>query len=1204
MQRRTFLKLSGLSVPATALYGCAPNESESAPGARQLRLETRHIDHSLTVYRKEDMVALTFGFVNLTRHREGEPLTRIDAAEPAYVVVSHEPQHILERTFAEDSDSTTPMPPLRGPIAGRLAGKSRVAYQVPDEVASIDLTVEDLLAAARDYPLVVGQNATPPAAPILQKTFSLTDSGIAAARLVDDDFRTVTDSDGSTLVRFDTGIVRATRGIKLLGQATGLDVGLHATAVDPDMVFTPGPPEEPGAHETSLEVPFRLEISPNVFGQWAHAVLPVKSSSDRVELWHSRLGVRGADGRAIETGSYLNTIRALWSRNDEMDTPRDLLPSEDPFSASLTPQDRVDIVRQSSDFTLTDESGDPIVPLPVTVNRLMLSALGGFMDVRGDWGSAPKFDLMLWEHRATLGRDHFVKVVRSGYLYPFGHRAAKITISERKFHPDRRHEAFLWKRTFIVIKQPVIEYTSGRNLQGVRGKLRKMPFTMVQIKTLVTPNLDNPDDNSDVYPVEVGGAPLRFECEALDSEGRLVSFTAPLVFVRGNANNPVTEARFDDATDEYDGYGDDAESDFDGQRIAFAPAKNPDDTRYETHQLAFSAVLINQDEFSDAGYEAGFLPIIDNVELAVEAVRQAADADGTRRFKYHSTFTSNGFGSDNPGEIVFELADGQSQLGVNFSKNSDKSGAFLTPSFKVSGLSRKTGPVGGPQDQLANFAQNSFDPSDFFEGLDAKLFGVIDLFDIIKADGGVENAPTFISQSLDDVETFIVDATALAADLASLPDPNASLISALTQAVADINPDPTKSSQLESDFSVLDTALSDLIAASAPSSVNQGLWLEIQRQALALQGIIDSIMPTADDLGVIGQYLAGEELPLNQRVQFEWRPQLKSFSLVGNDPLFEPDPELGSLVLSGEIRTKASGGLEAGTDLTCSLEHFTLYLIGKQTAQVTIPFDYLRFTTRAGEKSDVDVGLGEVEFGGALSFVQTLAELLPFDGTTAPSIDVDDSGISSNFSFSIPNVAIGVFSLQNISFGAGFTIPFVDDPLAFSFNFCTRENPFLLTVLMIGGGGFFGVTLGPDGVVMLEAQFEAGAELAIDFGVASGSVSIMVGVYFCMEGDECTITAFIQIHGEVDVFGGVASASITLSLDLTYHDGKLVGSASMEIEISVLFFSGSVTVEYEAKLAGSNGDPTFADAMAPSLPDAPPEEFFAPWNEYVSAFAA
>ena len=49
----------------------------------------------------------------------------------------------------------------------------------------------------------------------------------------------------------------------------------------------------------------------------------------------------------------------------------------------------------------------------------------------------------------------------------------------------------------------------------------------------------------------------------------------------------------------------------------------------------------------------------------------------------------------------------------------------------------------------------------------------------------------------------------------------------------------------------------------------------------------------------------------------------------------------------------------------------------------------------------------------------------------------------------------GAFSLQNISLGAGFRVPFVVDPLELDFNFCTREQPFLLTVSLFGGGGYF-----------------------------------------------------------------------------------------------------------------------------------------------------
>ena len=96
-------------------------------------------------------------------------------------------------------------------------------------------------------------------------------------------------------------------------------------------------------------------------------------------------------------------------------------------------------------------------------------ALGGWLTSRGAWlypvsyllrdirvpGAAPglpaepgpavapenvvPLDLIEWDHLATQGRDHYVKIVYEGYLYPFGHRATlvKVTIGLR---PDADRE--------------------------------------------------------------------------------------------------------------------------------------------------------------------------------------------------------------------------------------------------------------------------------------------------------------------------------------------------------------------------------------------------------------------------------------------------------------------------------------------------------------------------------------------------------------------------------------------------------------------------------------------------------------------------------------------------------------------------------------------------------------------------------------------
>jgi len=164
-------------------------------------------------------------------------------------------------------------------------------------------------------------------------------------------------------------------------------------------------------------------------------------------------------------------------------------------------------------------------------------------------------------------------------------------------------------------------------------------------------------------------------------------------------------------------------------------------------------------------------------------------------------------------------------------------------------------------------------------------------------------------------------------------------------------------------------------------------------------------------------------------------------------------------------------------------------------------------------------------------------------------------------------------------------------------------------VMMVGGGGFVGLKISTEGMLLLEAAFEARAQLAIDFGVASGSISIAVGVYFRLEKelgppkkDVGELTGYLRFQGKVDVLG-LISASITLLLEFTYEfeSKKLVGRATLTIEVSIFFFSFSVELSVERKLAGSGDDPTFLDQMK-ILNEGTPEQYD-PWAEYLSSFA-
>jgi hypothetical protein len=305
----------------------------------------------------------------------------------------------------------------------------------------------------------------------------------------------------------------------------------------------------------------------------------------------------------------------------------------------------------------------------------------------------------------------------------------------------------------------------------------------------------------------------------------------------------------------------------------------------------------------------------------------------------------------------------------------------------------------------------------------------------------------------------------------------------------------------------------------------------------------------------------------------------------------------GGLTLAVEAR--ASAKTEPTVDVLAELRQFDLDLIAPASL-IGLHFERLAFRAGSSRKPEVDVVFGGIEFLGPLSFIDTLRRMIPADGfSDPPFLDVSTEGVRAGFTLALPNVAVGVFALQNISLGADCHVPFLGKHLSIGFNFCTRERPFALTVTFIGGGGFVGLRVSPDGLDLLEMALEAGARLAIDLGIASGSVEIMVGVYLRLEGDKGSLTGYVRIRGEVDVLG-LISASIELLLELVYEfsTGKLVGRATLTIEVEVFMFSFSVSTSVERRLAGSNGDPALAELL-----EVQPDGTSSRWSEYCMAFA-
>ena len=321
-----------------------------------------------------------------------------------------------------------------------------------------------------------------------------------------------------------------------------------------------------------------------------------------------------------------------------------------------------------------------------------------------------------------------------------------------------------------------------------------------------------------------------------------------------------------------------------------------------------------------------------------------------------------------------------------------------------------------------------------------------------------------------------------------------------------------------------------------------------------------------------------------------WKPELL------DAPPVTPAFDLGRAQLLLDVRTVTRfDGSPPETTVAGELRGFSLTLAGV----VRVSMGTLRFVSLPGRKPDVSAeGVG-LEFVGALAFVDTIRRLLPADGfSDPPAISVGPEGIQAGFSLGIPTVGIGIFSLQNLSLSAALSLPFVGKPAGLRFALSSREHPFLVTVTLFGGGGFFALGVSAAGVEEIEASIEFGGNVSLNLGVASGGVYVMAGVYFKMSATKGTeLTGYFRCGGYLSVLG-LISISLEFYLAFTYRDkgggrNEIWGQASLTVSVKVLCFSASVKLSIEKRFAGPAGDPTLEQVLSPD-----------DWQAYCLAYAA
>jgi hypothetical protein len=678
---------------------------------------------TLDLLRPDDLLVLKLEARNLRLDTTDPKKPRLvvdKAAKPAFLIVTFPPQSIAEKAYFEVAANVTDNPPFNqvppppplgsandpldpaGKVPARMTGPSRLVFQLPKNLTSIPYRMDALLDWSK------------------------------------------------------------------------LELVVSATALGKNLAL---PIPKPSALETAIELPYRLILSPGSGVAWVNALRPV-THSGRTELWHTRLaripkgGGTGNNPPIFQEASPQKPIplRAIWSPDfiDHASLPSHAL-DEVPFLGAMSPRDRAQIVILTSGVTGyfvldSQHQASPWVPVPVQASRLMLSALGGWLTSRGRWSPLPNYfveaggdiallpqslDLGEWSHIATQGRDQYVRIVYEGFLYPFGHRASLVKVTERKVVPPdggvvTSPTAYLKQHMYIVVREPEKSYDPG----AYDSEGREMPFyKRVRINTKVTPDLDKPVFISNAsFWVKVGGANFQFHLTGEDLAGSNIDFLAKMIFVSNSETNVGAVGQSSPANSiksQYLASGNERLCEVRGRKVAYADP-GAGDTILKTTGLFFDTQVL----FGPPFPSAPFIPKLDQATISVPSLEQLLGTSDPVTIGYFPDYLSKNL--DSNAGVFAEILDA-TPPNVRFT--ADRAGGFATPNMLLKALSARKGLIAGDP---ADAAAGLIDPAAFFGNVqvEAKLFGTIPLGNLIPIDkitkkaAASKNAPEIRTKAL------------------------------------------------------------------------------------------------------------------------------------------------------------------------------------------------------------------------------------------------------------------------------------------------------------------------------------------------------------------------------------------------------------------------------------------------------------------------
>ncbi|MGO8063930.1 hypothetical protein AB9E28_00250 [Rhizobium leguminosarum] len=406
---------------------------------------------------------------------------------------------------------------------------------------------------------------------------------------------------------------------------------------------------------------------------------------------------------------------------------------------------------EPKEFLLLDgKPGEAIYrPTPLDVTELSLSALGGSFDHDTRFNPpAPALDLRdepvfpgmsieRWQHSIVLGRDIRTEVVYKGYLFPFGHRASLVKLTERTFlkTKGKGYKAILRQRMFLRLGNPSKNYPApGQPNVGRHWCPGSVEMLTRQTPDIVDPTMPSEPSNQSAYgKITLNGPGLAFWPKVDLTDGGHVKFeftvdgqhtSMPFIFVDNVAATIPLNVEM--LTTYYNDPSRVALRTLPmrGQKCRLAPEATSGDTAFSIQNIYVMAQgrsnlstvvqwggdnsLYATSPVLEGAEQPPFYPFIDCAEIRLEQVERFTGAElPITKVRFDGEYLDSGFAADkgrtrqiaglNPLEVFLVLLD---PVALDMGRNGDRSAGVARPNSTIVAISRLKGPLGADPKKL------------------------------------------------------------------------------------------------------------------------------------------------------------------------------------------------------------------------------------------------------------------------------------------------------------------------------------------------------------------------------------------------------------------------------------------------------------------------------------------------------------------------